>query len=90
MTLFHPDNRNKSDHHKRIHRAFQIGYELVSFSAAVCFVVGSAFYFYESLHSAGTWLFLIGSVLFALKPVISLARELRYAALSRQKVRGAG
>lgn len=90
MTLFHPDNRNKSNRHKRTHRSYQIGYELVSFSAAVCFVVGSAFYFYESLHSVGTWLFLIGSVLFALKPVISLARELRYAVLSREEARGTG
>ncbi|MFC4352776.1 YrhK family protein [Fodinicurvata halophila] len=42
----------------------------------ICFVVGSVFFFYQSLLYDGTWLFLIGSILFAAKPFIRLFHEL--------------
>jgi len=54
---------------------------VVEFLAAVFFVIGSIFFFYESLLFAGTWLFLIGSILFAVRPTIRLLLELHLARL---------
>ncbi|OLO03497.1 MULTISPECIES: YrhK family protein [Salinicola] len=42
----------------------------------VWFVIGSLFFFYESLTYAGTWLFVIGSVEMLIRPVIRLVRRL--------------
>jgi hypothetical protein len=49
---------------------------VVDFTAGFCFVVGSAFFFYKSLVYAGTWLFLIGSIMFAAKPTVRLTHQL--------------
>lgn len=49
------------------------------FLAGLAFVVGSVFFFYDSLQYAGTWLFVIGSVLFAAKPAIRLVHEIHRA-----------
>lgn len=56
---------------------FEIAYTLVDFGAALCFIVGSVFFFYDTLVFPGTWLFLIGSILFAAKPTLRLVRELK-------------
>lgn len=48
----------------------------------VWFVIGSVFFFYESLAYAGTWLFLIGSVEMLIRPVIRLARRLHLQRLN--------
>lgn len=45
------------------------------FLAGVTFVVGSALFFSESTTYAATWLFLIGSILFMLRPAIRLTRR---------------
>lgn len=81
MALFSPDNRDKSARHRRIWAMFEMVYTLVDFGAAVSFLVGSVLFFYESLQSAATWFFVIGSVLFAAKPTLRLARELKLAAI---------
>ena len=39
---------------------------------AVCLVVGSAFFFFASLTTPADWCFLVGSVLFAIKPTLDL------------------
>ena len=52
-------------------------YTVVDFGAAICFVVGSIMFFSEAWLIPGTWLFLLGSMLFACKPSIRLWRELR-------------
>jgi hypothetical protein len=49
---------------------------IADFLAGFCFVVGSILFFYPDLVYAGTWLFLIGSLLFASKPTIRLAHQL--------------
>ncbi|MGM8932572.1 hypothetical protein BTW08_13065 [Salinicola sp. MH3R3-1] len=55
-------------------------YEIVSIAndilVGVWFVIGSIFFFYDSLAYAGTWLFVIGSVEMLIRPVIRLARRL--------------
>ena len=42
---------------------------------AVWFIVGSILFFSDSTATAGTWLFLIGSVQLAIRPTIRLVRR---------------
>jgi hypothetical protein len=42
----------------------------------MCFVIGSAFFFSASMTRPADWLFLIGSLLFAVKPTIDMIRSL--------------
>lgn len=48
----------------------------------IWFVIGSVFFFYESLSYAGTWLFVIGSVEMLIRPAIRLARRLHIQRLN--------
>lgn len=83
MTLFDSRNREQSDATHRVYAAYELAHTLVDFGAAVCFVVGSVLFFYERYQSAATWLFLVGSILFAAKPTIRLVRELRLLQMGR-------
>jgi hypothetical protein len=78
MRFFDPANRSRTPRHARIWAAWEIVYPVVDFAAAFLFIVGSVFFFYASLTYWGTWMFLVGSVCFALKPTIRLVRELQY------------
>ncbi|WP_099864717.1 YrhK family protein [Pararhizobium haloflavum] len=78
MKLFRPGNREKSEEHKRIYALYELWYTAVDFMAAFTFLIGSVLFFSESTQTAATWCFVIGSICFALKPTIRLARELRY------------
>ncbi|QXU56561.1 YrhK family protein [Rhodococcus sp. LW-XY12] len=42
---------------------------------AVFFTVGSVLFFFDSTQTAGTWLFLLGSLDFLARPVIRLSRR---------------
>ena len=81
--MFQRDHRHTSQAHAETYARYELLYTLVDFAAALLFVVGSIFFFYDSLTYAGTWLFLIGSVLFGCKPTIRLVREVRLAALGQ-------
>lgn len=54
-------------------------YEVASivndFAIAMWFAIGSAFFFFSSLETAGIWLFLIGSIQLGIRPVIRLSRR---------------
>ncbi len=43
---------------------------------AVWFIAGSVLFFWESTATAGTWLFLAGSIELAIRPVIRFSRHL--------------
>jgi len=43
------------------------------------FVIGSILFFHESTTTAGTWLFLIGSIELLIRPVIRLVRRVHIA-----------
>ena len=81
MKLFNPENHLKSDDHKRLYAFCELAYTVVDFSAAALFVVGSILFFSEATTYVGTWLFLVGSVLFGLRPTIKLYREIGYLRL---------
>ncbi|GGB54647.1 hypothetical protein GCM10011316_28380 [Roseibium aquae] len=79
--LFDGAVRHASPRHTDVVRKYELYRTIVEFLAAMFFVVGSIFFFYESLLFAGTWLFLIGSVLFAVRPTIRLLLELHLTRL---------
>ena len=83
MKLFHPDNRLRSEEHKRIYAYCEVAYTFVDFSAAALFVIGSILFFGDATVYAGTWLFLVGSVMFGLRPTIRLVRELKYLQMDK-------
>ncbi len=77
MRLFETSSADHTPEQRRFVALTEICYTAVDFSAALCFIVGSVFFFYDSLQFAGTWLFLIGSFFFAAKPTIRLWREIK-------------
>jgi len=81
MALFAPGNRNKSSRHKKIYAAYEMAFTAVDFTAAFSFIVGSFLFFFPEYETAAIWFFVVGSVFFALKPTIRLAREIHYIAL---------
>ncbi|PLS20302.1 YrhK family protein [Neptunicoccus cionae] len=78
MQIFDPDTRNLSERHKKIYAYFELAYTVVDVTAASLFVLGSILFFREATAYAGTWLFLIGSILFGLRPTLKLVREYAY------------
>lgn len=81
--FFKTSLRWTSPRHEVIVRRYEIARTAIEFLAAVAFIVGSILFFYPALVYAGTWLFVIGSVLFAVRPTIRLALELHIARLPR-------
>ncbi|MEC9435185.1 MAG: YrhK family protein [Pseudomonadota bacterium] len=77
MTLFHPDAKRTDEGAARIWARYELIYTGVDFGAALCFVIGSVMFFSEAWMIPGTWLFLVGSILFAAKPSLRLAREIQ-------------
>lgn len=76
--LFDPQNYARSARHQKIYAYCELAYTMVDFTAASLFIIGSVLFFNDATVTAGTWLFLIGSVCFGLRPTIKLYRELAY------------
>lgn len=76
MTLFQHETRQRSPRSRALWARYEILYTAVDFGAALCFVVGSVMFFSEAWQVPGTWLFLLGSILFAAKPTLRLLREI--------------
>jgi len=75
MKLLDPALNDLSPRHLEIYWRYQVVRTAVDFGAALCFVIGSAFFFFASLIRAADWLFLVGSILFAVKPTIDMIRS---------------
>ena len=73
--LLDPVLNDLSPRHLQIYWRYQVVRTGVDFGAALCFVVGSILFFFESTTVAATWFFLVGSILFAVKPTIDLVRS---------------
>lgn len=83
--LFDPSAAARSPAHRRVHAMFELAMTIVDFMAALLFVIGSVLFFWESTAFVGTWLFLLGSVCFALSPTLKLIRELRLLRMGRDE-----
>ncbi len=79
--IFAQQNRTITPKHVTTATRYEIARTLVEFLAAVAFIIGSVMFFWASWQDAGTWLFLIGSILFAVRPTVRLAMELHLASL---------
>ncbi|MGX6446462.1 YrhK family protein [Patulibacter sp. S7RM1-6] len=75
MKLLHPSLEDLTPRHIELFWRYQVVRTGVDFAAAMCFLVGSAFFFFASLSTPADWLFLVGSILFAVKPTIDLVRS---------------
>ena len=76
MKLLDPVLNDLTPRHVEIFWRYQVVRTAVDFGAALCFVVGSAFFFFASMTTPADWLFLLGSILFAIKPTIDMVRSL--------------
>ncbi|MDF0602666.1 YrhK family protein [Psychromarinibacter sp. C21-152] len=83
MQLFRHENRERNHHTRRVYAMFELVYTCVDFSAAVCFFVGSVLFFWQETETAAIWLFVVGSLLFAAKPSLRLAREIKLARMGK-------
>lgn len=72
--LLDPTLHDLSPRHLEVYWRYQVVRTAVDFGAALCFVVGSVLFFWERTTLAATWFFLIGSILFAVKPTIDVVR----------------
>jgi len=66
------------------HALYQWAHLLVDFAAALLFVTGSIFFLYPGFQEIGSWMFLVGSIFFAMKPTIRLMRFLHIRRLARR------
>ncbi|WP_425051813.1 YrhK family protein [Psychromarinibacter sp. S121] len=85
MRLFRHENRERNHDTRRVYALFELVYTFVDFAAAVCFTIGSVLFFWGSTQRPATWLFLVGSILFAAKPTLRLMRELKLARMGKLK-----
>jgi hypothetical protein len=67
--------------HRQVYGSYERVFTLVDFSAALLFVAGSVCFFFPELMTAGTWAFLVGSLAFAAKPSVRVAREFHLSRL---------
>lgn len=75
MRLLDPHLADLTPDHVALFWRYQVVRTLVDFGAATCFVVGSLCFFFSSTTTEADWLFLVGSVLFAVKPTIDVVRS---------------
>ena len=58
-----------------INRRYEVASMLNDILTGLWFVVGSIFFFFDSLQTPAIWLFLIGSVELLIRPIIRIARD---------------
>lgn len=73
--LFDPRNRTRSPRHRRVAAYAALARIAAEFAAALLFLIGSVLFLDQSTTTLAVWLFVAGSVLFALRPAIGLVRE---------------
>jgi len=69
---------------RKLYAIFEILYTMVDFFAAVSFTIGSIMFLYPKLMHSATWFFIVGSLLFTLKPTIRVVREIKLATKNRK------
>ncbi|MFD1343595.1 YrhK family protein [Litorisediminicola beolgyonensis] len=83
MKLFDLDARQSSEASRRLYARYELARTAVDFLAAAMFLVGSVMFFWDATQYAATWLFVLGSVCFAIKPTLKLSREMHLYRVGR-------
>ncbi len=78
---FQPARFGATRRHAEVYGLYEKIYTVIDFAAAMTFVAGSVMFFYDALVFAGTWFFLVGSLLFGARPTVRLLREFHLARL---------
>ena len=76
--------QQQREQYSRTHAIYQWIHLMVDFTAAAMFVIGSILFLNPGLERAGSWLFLVGSIFFAMKPTVKLMRFLHLRRLARK------
>jgi YrhK-like protein len=79
--MFKPELFTATPEHRRVYGLYERVYTTVDLIAALTFLVGSILFFYPSMMTAGTWLFVVGSGFFAARPGVRFLREFHLASL---------
>ncbi|MCC2928337.1 MULTISPECIES: YrhK family protein [Bacillus] len=70
-------------------KRYKVLYTVNDFIIGALFFIGSFFFFYDELMSAGIWLFAVGSFLLLIRPTIRLVHDFHYRKhLERQYQQG--
>lgn len=75
--VFRPDLNVQSEEAKVFYARVEVAYTVANFVAAILFLVGSALAFWPSTGTISTWMFIYGSIVFAIKPTLSAWREIK-------------
>lgn len=75
MRLFRHENPQGTDRSSRLYARYELAHTCVDFAAAILFLVGSVLFFWDATIYVATWMFVLGSICFCLKPTLRLARE---------------
>ena len=70
----------------RISDRYEVASILNDLLIAAFFIVGSILFFQESTSYAGTWLFLLGSIELAVRPLIRLARRVHLTRIPGERL----
>ncbi|MFM2484902.1 YrhK family protein [Celerinatantimonas yamalensis] len=81
-SIFNPALRHLTSDHIKVSARYDLFYAINDALAGVLFVIGSIFFFWSDTQDAGTWLFLIGSILFTVRPGIKISRNLHLRRVS--------
>lgn len=73
--------QDASKRHEEVYGFYEKLYTTIDFAAGLTFLIGSILFFWEDTQYAATWLFVIGSALFAARPASRFAREYHLARL---------
>ncbi|WP_395958033.1 YrhK family protein [Bacillus sp. PAMC26543] len=70
-------------------KRYKVLYTVNDFIIGFLFFIGSFFFFYDELMSAGIWLFAVGSFLLLIRPTIRLVHDFSFRKhLERQYQKG--
>lgn len=75
MRLLDPALQDLTPHHLLLYWRYQVIRTIVDFCAAMGFVIGSACFFFTATETVALWMFLVGSLLFGVKPTIDVIRS---------------
>jgi len=83
MTLFDSSRHSNSRQAKRFQARVELVYTSLDFIAALAFLIGSVLFLWPACQEAGTWLFIFGSLCFAIRPGLHFVRDLKLAAMGQ-------
>ena len=72
---FDPNLPVKTERHAQVFCYYEIAYTLNDLCAGLLFVIGSVLFFFSETTRMATWLFLLGSISFTIRPIIKILRE---------------